>query len=78
MFPIDKDLIEHLGGLTRKKQLVSQERATAKKASLGPLLPGFSGRKPVASPSAKPSKDLVSPLLDMSIGEASTTLGRRL
>jgi hypothetical protein len=26
MFPIDGDLLEHSGDLTRKKQLVSQER----------------------------------------------------
>jgi hypothetical protein len=41
MFPADEDLLEHLGDLTRKKQLMSQERAAAKKASLEPLLPGL-------------------------------------
>jgi hypothetical protein len=36
MFPIDEDLLEHSGDLTRKQQLISQEQATAKKASLEP------------------------------------------
>jgi hypothetical protein len=36
MFPADEDLLEHSSDLTRKKQLVSQERAAAKKASLEP------------------------------------------
>jgi hypothetical protein len=36
MFPADEDLLEHSGDLVRKKQLVSQERAAAKKASLEP------------------------------------------
>jgi hypothetical protein len=45
MFPADEDLLEHSGDLTRKKQLMSQERAVAKKASLEPLLPGLSGKK---------------------------------
>jgi hypothetical protein len=31
MFPADEDLLEHYGDLARKKQLVSQERAAAKK-----------------------------------------------
>jgi hypothetical protein len=39
MFPTDEDLLEHSGDLTRKKQLVSQKRDAAKKASLEPLLP---------------------------------------
>jgi hypothetical protein len=64
MFPIDEDLLEHFGDLTRKKQLVLQDRATAKRASLEPLVPSLSGRKPVASPSAEPSEDLVSPMLE--------------
>jgi hypothetical protein len=37
----------------------------------------LSRRKPAASPSAEPIEDLVSPMLDMSIGEATTTSGRR-
>jgi hypothetical protein len=37
MFPTDEDLLEHSGDLRRKKQLVSQEQAAAKKASLRPL-----------------------------------------
>jgi hypothetical protein len=45
LFPVDEDLLEHSGDLTRKKQLVSQERATAKKASLEPHLPGSTGKK---------------------------------
>jgi hypothetical protein len=49
MFPADEDLLEHSGDLTRKKQLVSQERAAAKKASLEPLLLGLSGKKFAAS-----------------------------
>jgi hypothetical protein len=69
MFPADEDLLEHSGDLTRKKQLVLQERATAKKASLEPLLPGLSGKKFAASTSTTPSEDLVHPMLDMSIGE---------
>jgi hypothetical protein len=77
MFPADEDLLEHLGDLMRKKQLVSQERAAAKKASLEPLLPGLSGKKFAASTSTMPSEDLVHPLLDMSIGEAAVPSGRR-
>jgi hypothetical protein len=38
MFPTDEDLLEHSGDLARKKQLVSQERVAAKKASLEPHL----------------------------------------
>jgi hypothetical protein len=44
MFPADEDLLEHSGDLTRKKQLVSQEQAAVKKASLEPHLPGLQGR----------------------------------
>jgi hypothetical protein len=44
MFPADEDLLEYSGDLARKKQLVSQERAAAKKASLEPLMPGLSGK----------------------------------
>jgi hypothetical protein len=77
MFPTDEDLLEHLGYLTRKKQLVSQERAAAKKASLEPLLPGLSGKKFAASTLSTPSEDLVHSVLDMSIGEAALTSGRR-
>jgi hypothetical protein len=75
MFPGDEDLLEHSGDLTRKKQLVSQERAAAKKASLEPLLLGLSGKKFVASTSTTPSEDLVHPMLDMSIGEAAVPSG---
>jgi hypothetical protein len=46
MFPADEDLLEHSSDLMRKKQLMSQERAAAKKASLEPLLPGSTGRRP--------------------------------
>jgi hypothetical protein len=46
MFPTDEDLLEHSGDLTRKKQLVSQERAAAKKALLEPLMLGLSRKKP--------------------------------
>jgi hypothetical protein len=77
MFPADEDLLEHSGDLTRKKQLMSQERAAAKKASLEPLLPGLSGKKFTASTSSTPSEDLVHPMLDMSIGEAVVPSGRR-
>jgi hypothetical protein len=69
MFPADEDLLEHSGDLTRKKQLVSLERAATKKASLEPLLSGLSGKKFAASTSTTPSEDLVHPMLDMSIGE---------
>jgi hypothetical protein len=77
MFPADEDMMEHSGDLTRKKQLVSQERAAAKKASLEPLLPGLLGKKFAASASPTPSEDLVHPMLDMSIGEAAVPSGRR-
>jgi hypothetical protein len=77
MFPADEDLLEHSGDLMRKKQLMSQERAAAKKASLEPLLPGLSGKKFAASASPTPSEDLVHPMLDMSIGEAVVPSGRR-
>jgi hypothetical protein len=77
MFAADEDLLEHSGDLTRKKQLVSQECAAAKKASLEPLLPGLSEEKFTASKSTTPSKDLVHPMLDMSIGEAMVLSGRR-
>jgi hypothetical protein len=77
MFPTDEDLLEHSGALTRKKKLVSQERAAVKKASLDPLLPGSTGKKFAASASPTPSEDLVHPMLDMSIGEAAIPSGRR-
>jgi hypothetical protein len=77
MFPADEDLLEHSGDLMRKKQLMSQERAAAKKASLEPLLSGLSGKKFAASASPTPSKHLVHPMLDMSIGEAAVPSGRR-
>jgi hypothetical protein len=77
MFPADEDLLEHSDDLTRKKQLMSQERAAAKKASHEPLLPGLSGKKFAASASPTPSEDLVHPMLDMSIGEAAVPSGRR-
>jgi hypothetical protein len=77
IFPADEDLLEHSGDLTRKKQLVSQERAAAKKTSLEPLLSGLSGKKFAASTSTAPSEDLVHPMLDMSIGEAVVPSGRR-
>jgi hypothetical protein len=56
---------------------VSQERAAAKKASLKPLTPGLSGKKFAASTTTVPSKDLVHPMLDMSIGETVVPSGRR-
>jgi hypothetical protein len=77
MFPADEDLLEHSGNLTRKKHLVSQERAATKKASLEPHLPGSTGKKFAASVSPTPSEDLVHPMLDMSIGEAAVPSGRR-
>jgi hypothetical protein len=77
MFPADKDLLEHSGDPTRKKQLVSQERAAAKKASLEPHLPGSVEKKFVASASPTPSEDLVHPMVDMSIGQAAVPSGRR-
>jgi hypothetical protein len=77
MFPADEDLLEHAGDLARKKQLVSQERDAAKKASFEPLLPGLSGKKLAASTSSAPSEDLVHPMLDMIIGEAVVPSGRR-
>jgi hypothetical protein len=77
MFPADEDLPEHSGDPTRKKQLVSQERAAMKKASLEPHLPGSTGKKFAASALPTPSEDLVHPMLDMSIGEAAVPSGRR-
>jgi hypothetical protein len=77
MFPADEDLLEHSGDLTRKKQLVSQEQAAAKKASLEPHLPGSTGKKFDAFASCTPSEDLAHPMLDMSIGEAAVPSGRR-
>jgi hypothetical protein len=77
MFPADEDLLGHSGDLMRKKQLVSQEWAAAKKASLEPLLPGLSGKKFADSASPTPSEDLVHPMLDISIGEAAVPSGRR-
>jgi hypothetical protein len=77
MFPADEDLLEHSGDLMRKKQLVSQERAAAKKASLEPLPSGSLGKKFAASVSPTPSEDLVHPMLDMSIGEAAVPMRRR-
>jgi hypothetical protein len=77
MFPADEDLLEHSGDLTRKKQLMSQERAAAKKASLEPLLPGSTGKKFAASASPTLSEDLVHLMLDISIGEAAVPSGRR-
>jgi hypothetical protein len=77
MFPADEDLLEHSGDLTRKKQLVSQEQAATKKASLEPHLLGSTGKKFTASTSSTPCEDLVHPMLDMSIGEAAVPSGRR-
>jgi hypothetical protein len=77
MFPTDEDLLEHSGDLTRKKQLVAQERAAMKKASLEPLLPSSTGKKFAASASPTLSEDLVHPMLDMSTGEAVIPSGRR-
>jgi hypothetical protein len=58
MFPADEDLLGHSGDLTRKKQLVSQYRATAK---IEPLLLGLSRRNPAASPLAEPSDEIAVP-----------------
>jgi hypothetical protein len=77
MFPTNEDLLEHSGDLARKKQLISQEQATAKKDSLEPLMPGLSEKKPSTSASTEPSEDLVHLMLDMSIGEAVIPSGRR-
>jgi hypothetical protein len=77
MFPTDEDLLEHSGDLTRKKQLISQERAAAKKASLEPHLLGSTGKKFAASASPTPSEDLVHSMLDMRIGKAVVPSGRR-
>jgi hypothetical protein len=71
MFPANEDLLEHSGDLVRKKQLISQDRAAAKKASLEPIMPGLSLKKPSASTTTTPSEDLVHPMLDMSIGQAA-------
>jgi hypothetical protein len=49
MFPADEDQLEHSGDLVRKKQLVSQERATAKKVALQLFLPGSFEKGPSAS-----------------------------
>jgi hypothetical protein len=77
MFPADEDLLEHSGDLARKKQLIPQERAAAKKASLEPHPLGSAGKKFAASASPTPSEDLDHPMRDMSIGEAAVPSGRR-
>jgi hypothetical protein len=77
MFPTDEDLLEHSSNLTRKKQLVSQERSAMKKASLEPHLLGSIGKKSAALASPTPSEDLDHPMLDMSIGEAMVPSGWR-
>jgi hypothetical protein len=77
MFPADEDLLEYFGDLTRKKHLVSQERAAVKKASLEPHQPGSTGKKFATSASPTPSEDLVHPMLDMSIEEDTVPSGRR-
>jgi hypothetical protein len=69
--------LKQLGDLARKKQLMSQERAAAKKASLKPLTSGLSGKKFATTTSTTPSEDLVHPMLVMSIGEAAIPSGRR-
>jgi hypothetical protein len=71
MFPVDEDLLKHSGDLARKKQLVSQERAAAEKASLESLMLGLPGKNPSTSASIVPGEDLVHLMLDMSIGEAA-------
>jgi hypothetical protein len=48
-----------------------------KKASLEPHLQGSIGKKFATSASPTPSEDLVYPMLDMSIGEATVPSGRR-
>jgi hypothetical protein len=77
MFLANEDLLQHFGDLMRKKQLISQERAAVKKASLEPHLLGSIGKKFTTSASPTPSEDLVHLMLDMSIGEAVVPLGRR-
>jgi hypothetical protein len=77
MIPTDEDLLEHSGDLARKRQLISQERAAAKKASLEPHPLGSIGKKFATSASPTPSEDLVHPMLDMSIGEAAVPSARR-
>jgi hypothetical protein len=73
MFPADEDLLEPSSDLARKKQPISQERAAAKKATLKLLLPDLSRKKPSASLSVEPRKDLVHPMLDMSIRYATSS-----
>jgi hypothetical protein len=77
MFPADEDLLEHSSDLMWKKQLVSQERAAVKKASLEPHLLGLTGKKFATLASPTPSEDLDHPMMDMSIGEAAVPSGRR-
>jgi hypothetical protein len=72
MFPADEDLLEHSGDLTRKKQLVSQERATAKKGSLEPHLPSSTRKKFAASALPTPSEDLVHPIRHEHWGRCGT------
>jgi hypothetical protein len=67
MFPTDEDLLEHSGDLARKKQLVLEERAAAKKASLESFTSGLPGKKPSISASTVPGEELVHSMLDMSI-----------
>ncbi|KAM0890753.1 hypothetical protein ACQ4PT_026840 [Festuca glaucescens] len=80
-FPADEDLVEHSGGLARRKQLVSQEWATAKRAATTefPAEPsiGFVRKKRVAPPEpSSPGKNPAEPakstkcLAEASVGSA--------
>jgi hypothetical protein len=73
MFPADEDLLEHSGDLAKKKQLLSQSRAAAKRAAFVAAHPGehsirAPGKKQDASPPSEPGEDLTSPMSDMSLG----------
>jgi hypothetical protein len=62
-FPTDEDLVEHVGGSTRRKQFISQERAVAKRSAEADELvelPNVSAiKKP--QPSSTPSSSRTSP-----------------
>ncbi|KAM0843355.1 hypothetical protein ACQ4PT_057759 [Festuca glaucescens] len=83
-FPTDEDLIEHSGGLARRKQLVSYERAAAKRATTAefPAEPsvGSVRKKQVGPP--KPSslgKNLAEPAkLAKCLAEASMGSARKM
>ena len=83
-FPADEDLVEHSGGLARKKQQLSQERAAAKRAAAAeyPAEPsvGLARKKQVVPPKpSSPGKDLAEPsALGKDLAETYTASARKM